>query len=187
MKKRTRRTQKPAVAALLLIAVIAVIFGKTSIGSFLSGIQASITDQALQSSGAAGNVERVVDGDTLIVMYEGVRERVRMIGVDTPESVHSDQTKNTKEGKTASDYTGQLLSGKTVELEFDTEKRDRYGRLLAYVYVDGKMINRELLKSGMARIMTVPPNVKYAEDFKQLQKEAARSKKGFWDTDFFKQ
>lgn len=113
-------------------------------------------------------VLRVVDGDTFVVDFNGTEEKVRLIGIDTPESVHPDASKNTAAGVTASEYTKSLLTGKSVELEFDVQERDKYGRLLAYAYVDGYMINKKLLQDGYAVIATYPPNVKYLDDFKAI-------------------
>ena len=115
-------------------------------------------------------VTRVVDGDTIIVDLNGVEERVRLIGIDTPESVHPDASRNLPEGKVASEFTKSRLEGKEVKLEFDVQERDQYGRLLAYVYIDGVMFNKTLLSEGYARIATYPPNVKYVEDFTAIQK-----------------
>ena len=126
------------------------------------------------------DVVRVVDGDTIVVKYNGVDEKVRLIGIDTPESVHSDESKNTEEGVLVSDYTKKMLTDKKVGLEFDVSKRDKYGRLLAYVYLDGEMYNKILLKEGYARVATYPPNVKYVDEFVKLQKEARENNKGLW-------
>lgn len=116
-------------------------------------------------------VIRVVDGDTILVDYNGLEERVRLIGIDTPESVHPDETKNVEAGKTASEYTSKLLAGKQVELEFDVQERDMYQRLLAYVYVDGVMLNKTLLREDHANLSTWPPNVKYVDEFRQIAAE----------------
>jgi len=113
-------------------------------------------------------VLRVVDGDTFVIDYNGTEEKVRLIGIDTPESVHPDSDRNTAEGLTASDYTKSLLNGKSVELEFDVQERDKYGRLLAYACVDGYMLNKKLLQDGYAVIATYPPNVKYVDEFKAI-------------------
>jgi micrococcal nuclease len=121
-----------------------------------------------------------VDGDTIIVSINGKDERVRLIGVDTPESVHPDAERNIEYGKIASDYSKKRLEGKSVGLEFDVQERDKYGRLLAYVYLDGKMFNRELLEKGHAKIMTYPPNVRYANEFTALQAAARKKKVGVW-------
>lgn len=126
-------------------------------------------------------VIRVVDGDTIKISFNDKQETIRLIGVDTPESVHSDSNKNIPEGSIASDYTKDRLEGKEVKLEFDVQPKDKYGRYLAYVYIDGKMFNKELLEKGYARLATYPPNVKYVDDFTKIQKEAINKNKGFWD------
>lgn len=113
-------------------------------------------------------VLRVVDGDTFVINYNGTEEKVRLIGIDTPESVHPDAERNSAAGITASDYTKSLLEGKSVTLEFDVQERDTYGRLLAYVYVDGYMLNKKLLEEGYAVMATYPPNVKYVEEFQAI-------------------
>lgn len=125
-------------------------------------------------------VVRVVDGDTFIIDYNGSEERVRLIGIDTPESVHPNESKNTEEGIKTSNYTKERLEGKIVKIELDVQERDQYGRILAYVYIDGKMYNKELLELGYAKIATYPPNVKYVEDFTKIQKEARENKVGLW-------
>lgn len=126
-------------------------------------------------------VIRVVDGDTIVVLYQGQEEKVRLIGVDTPESVHPDAEKNNESGKTASDYTKTQLMGKEVQLEFDVQKRDKYQRLLAYVYVDGVMYNKTLLAEGVAKLATFPPNVKYVDEFTAIEKKAQKEGIGLWE------
>lgn len=125
-------------------------------------------------------VTHVRDGDTFEIDYYGKNEAVRLIGIDTPESVHADESRNTEEGKIASDFTKELLKDAYVALEFDVEERDQYGRLLAYAYVDGEMLNKILLVEGYAQVATYPPNVKYVDDFTQLQKVAREKGVGLW-------
>jgi micrococcal nuclease len=125
-------------------------------------------------------VVRVVDGDTFVIDYNGKEERVRLIGIDTPESVHPNEEKNTKEGIKTSNYTKERLEGKMIKLELDVQERDKYGRILAYVYVDGNMYNKELLELGYAKLATYPPNVKYVDDFTKLQEQARENKVGLW-------
>ena len=125
------------------------------------------------------NVERVIDGDTIKVRVRDKIETVRYIGVDTPETVHP--TRGVEPyGKEASEFNKKLVEGKTVRLEFDVERRDRYGRLLAYVYVDTLFINAELVRQGYAQILTVPSNVKHVELFVRLQREAILANRGLW-------
>lgn len=127
----------------------------------------------------AVKVERVVDGDTLDVTLHGKKEKVRLIGIDTPET-KKPNTPVMFYGKEASEYTKKMLEGKTVELEWDVDRKDRYDRLLAYVWVDGRMFNRTLVQEGYARMATFPPNVKYVDLFKQDQEEARSQSKGLW-------
>lgn len=125
-------------------------------------------------------VTRVVDGDTFQVDFNGTKEKVRLIGVDTPESVHPDVSKNVAEGKIASEYAKRKLGNKEVGLEFDVQERDVYGRLLAYVWLDGEMYNKHLLTTGYAKVATYPPNVRYVDDFTALQKTARENNVGLW-------
>ena len=126
-------------------------------------------------------VTRVIDGDTFECVINGKTQKVRLIGVDTPESVHHDKNKNTEEGKEASDYTKEKLQGKKVGLEYDVQKNDKYGRILAYVWNESKMYNLELLEKGYAKVMTTPPNIKYSELFLEKQKIAQETNQGFWN------
>lgn len=125
-------------------------------------------------------VKRVVDGDTLVLEKEGTEYKVRLIGVNTPESVHLDKTKNTEFGKVASEFTKKRLENKTVDIEFDAGPTDRYGRLLVYLYVDGVSYNEVLLEEGMAQVMIYSPNVKNAELYKSIEKVAKDKKVGLW-------
>lgn len=133
------------------------------------------------------DVVRVVDGDTIIVSIEGEEVKVRLIGIDAPESVHPDETQNSEEGKDVSEWLTELLTDAKVYLEYDVSVEDEYGRTLAYVYLDDgtTMINRLLLQNGFAVTMTVQPNSKYADEFYDLQTEAREAGNGFWGTGFF--
>lgn len=119
---------------------------------------------------------RVIDGDTIVVLYEGKETSVRLIGVNAPESVASDEyldktgKENTEEGKAASEWAKDFLKNVSfVQLEFDQEKYDDYDRLLAYVYVGNKMLNEELLRAGHAELMIIEPNTKYKSKFERIQ------------------
>ncbi len=133
-------------------------------------------------------VIRVVDGDTIIVNIDGTDTRVRMIGIDTPESVADTSYKeNTQEGVEASQFTKDLLTGQSVYLEYDVDKTDKYDRTLAYVYTEDKeMVNALLLEKGLANLCTIPPNVAHSDLFTQKVREARENKSGFWGTEFFK-
>ncbi|MFC4075732.1 thermonuclease family protein [Salinithrix halophila] len=134
-----------------------------------------------QSNLTDAKVTRVIDGDTIEVKTEsGSQEKVRLVGVNTPETNHP-KIGVEAYGKEASHFTKRRLAGQDIALETDTEKRDRYGRLLAYVWRGEEMFNATLLKKGMAQMMTVPPNVKYQKTFLQLQREAQKEETGLWE------
>jgi micrococcal nuclease len=129
----------------------------------------------------------VTDGDTFKIDYNGQEKKVRLIGVDTPESVSPNKEKNNNYGKEASNYTKSRLEGKNILLEFDVQETDKYGRFLVYVYLeDGTMYNKELLEKGYAQVATYPPNVKYVEEFEEIQKKARENSIGFWSEKVFK-
>lgn len=188
-KKQKEYIIETSIALIILIpGIIAGTVKKEEIFEAL-GIETSTKTSSKTSSVIAGEYEvlSVTDGDTFEINYNGTKEKVRLIGVDTPESVHPDSKKNNEYGKKASNYTKSLLEGKTVKLEFDVSPTDKYGRLLAYIYLEnGEMLNEKLLKEGYAQVATYPPNVKYVENFKALQKEARENKVGFWEKDVFK-
>ncbi len=117
-------------------------------------------------------VERVIDGDT-IILQNG--ERVRYIGIDTPEMNPLEYY-----AWEATVANLKLVEGKIVRLEFDVERRDRYKRLLAYVFVDTIFVNAWLIKEGYARTYFFPPNIRYKTLFLKLEKEAKSEGLGIW-------
>ena len=126
---------------------------------------------------------RVVDGDTLVAIVDGVETRIRLIGIDTPEFWHSDTGEALPEGWAAAEFMKALLSEGELYLELDVQHYDPYERLLAYVYLDPagkKMVQVELLRSGMATTMTVQPNSKYQDWFTVLMQEAQEDQVGLW-------
>lgn len=130
----------------------------------------------------AAVVTGVVDGDTIDVRVQGRRERVRLIGIDTPETVRPDAPVECF-GPEASAHTAELLAvGTPVRLVRDVEARDDYGRLLAYVYraSDDLFVNLELVRAGLARPFPFPPNVTFADDFVEAAREAQASGRGLW-------
>jgi len=127
-------------------------------------------------------VSKVVDGDTFwIINAKGQEEKIRLIGVDAPESRKTGKKEIGYYGKESKAYVTQLLTGRKVRLEYDVSKYDRFKRTLAYVYLEnGTFLNAFLIKNGYASVMTVPPNVRHAELFVQLQKEARENNRGLW-------
>jgi len=121
-------------------------------------------------------VKRVIDGDTLLLING---ERVRLIGVDTPETKHP-QKPVQYFGREAYLFTKEMVDGKEARFEFDRQKRDRYGRLLAYVYLlDGTFLNAEIIKQGYGFAYTRFP-FKYMEEFRRYEREARDKRKGLW-------
>jgi len=121
----------------------------------------------------------VIDGNTIEVSCVlGDREKVRYIGVDTPET-HHPMIGVEPFGKEAAEANWKLVDGKNVRLEFDVQQLDKYGRTLAYVYLeDGTFVNACLVENGYAMVMTVPPNVKHQELFLKLQRGAREARRG---------
>jgi micrococcal nuclease len=164
----------------LLLVVLAAAYGSTLRGGASSGGGGVVAAGGGGSLGSAP-VVRVVDGDTIIVRLHGAKERVRLIGIDTPESVKPG-TPVQCYAKAASRETHALLDGRSVRLVADVEARDRYGRLLAYIYrrPDGLFVNAELARRGYARQLTIPPNVRFADRFGALVREARNAGRGLW-------
>jgi micrococcal nuclease len=128
---------------------------------------------------ATAYVLRAVDGDTIEVRLDGRREDVRYIGIDTPETVKPG-TPVQCFGPRAHRFNARLVTHRRVRLVFGVERRDVYGRLLAYVYLGRHFVNAELAQRGYARTLTIPPNDRFARRFKRLQMAAARAGRGLW-------
>ncbi len=128
---------------------------------------------------AAAFVARVVDGDTIEARIGGRLEDVRYIGVDTPETVKP-ETPVQCFGPRASSFNHGLVERRRVRLVFGVERRDVYGRLLAYVYLGHRFVNATLVRRGLARSLTIPPNDRFAPLFRGLELSAARAGRGLW-------
>jgi micrococcal nuclease len=115
-------------------------------------------------------VSEVTDGDTILLNNGNV---VRYIGIDTPEQGDSFFVEATEANR-------QLVRGKKLRLEFDIDKQDGYGRVLAYVWADSLLVNAELIRRGLASVYLFSPNLKYRDDFVSLQKGARESQSGIW-------
>jgi micrococcal nuclease len=125
-------------------------------------------------------IVEAVDGDTVVAQFiDGRREIVRLLGVDTPETRHPDKPVECF-GPEASAYTETRLLGRRVKLERDAELRDIYGRMLAYVYVDGVRVNDELVRAGYARFLVIAPNGEHARALLAAELEARSARRGLW-------
>ncbi|MBR4196367.1 MAG: thermonuclease family protein [Synergistaceae bacterium] len=168
---------------IIIIAGIAYFFGGDSVLNF-SGNESGNQDfvQAV--------IVRAVDGDTAVVKVDGQERRVRFLGVDTPETVHPNKPVQFF-GKEASNFTKESLNGRRVWLEYDANPQDRYGRHLAYIWLNnpktinessirGNMFNAKLLLGGYAKVMIIKPNKRYESEFRKFQEEARNKKLGVW-------
>ena len=162
----------PRRAVLIALAVAAVL---------IAGRLGIERDGDPAPDGVEATVTRIVDGDTVHVDLDGGDETVRYIGVDTPESVKPG-TPIECFAKEAASRNAELVDGEDVTLRFDVERRDRYGRLLAYVYRtrDGAFVNERLVREGYATPLTIPPNVRHADRFAQLARGAREARRGLW-------
>ena len=169
----------PKKIILLIIAAIGLYFGGQG-----------IIEQQDDSGFIVGTVTRVVDGDTAEITVDGVKRRVRFLGVDTPETVHPNKPVQYY-GKEASDFTKQSLTGKRVWLEYDKSPQDRYNRDLAYIWtakpksitdetMRRDMFNARLLLGGYAKVMIIKPNNRYAKEFAEYESEARNARRGVW-------
>jgi micrococcal nuclease len=138
-------------------------------------------DDAELPARLTATVTRAIDGDTVEVEVDGRTETVRYIGVDTPESVKPD-TPVECYALAASHFNERLVEGERVRLSFDAERRDTYGRLLAYVHLADRFVNAELLRRGYATTLTIPPNDRFAARFGRLERAAARAGRGLWSS-----
>jgi micrococcal nuclease len=206
--KPSHTKKKPPLLAFffLVMLVLFTAFGNhIPILSFgIKTLQRQFETNHVQGLEGPISLVRVTDGDTLVLEIGRKEEKVRLIGVDTPEKYSSDKLERDLEtsglseeemkrlGEQATKVTTELLKNKDLYLELDTSARDRYGRLLVYVYYADsqgtwvfdkqtfKQLNFELVKLGWADVLTVPPNVKYAEAYLKQNQEARAKKWGMW-------
>ena len=160
---------------MVLIVVLAT--SGSDDGSGISGGEQSDAE-VTPSGGASVPIVRVVDGDTARALVDGREESVRYIGIDTPEVDPSIGVECF--GAQASARNKQLVEDETVRLAYDAERRDRYGRLLAYVYVGETFVNAELVRGGFATTLEIAPNDSKAGLFDRLQQDAANAGRGLW-------
>ena len=168
-----------------------LVFSLTVVGWALIAQHAAALG-SIESLPTEAEVRRVVDGDT-IELRDG--RLVRYIGIDAPESRRrarpGDREWRAGEGarwvadpepfaEAATEANRHLVAGRRVRLEYDVQTHDRFGRLLAYVYVGDTMVNAQLLREGMAQLLTIPPDVTYAAHFRALAEEAREARRGLW-------
>ena len=157
-----------------MLAFFVLLLLLSSLG-FNEGVVAGVGDKA----GSAARVVRVNDGDTVTVLIAGHRQKIRLIGIDAPE-IGQDPW-----GERAKRHLDDILSSsRSLSLEYDVEKKDKFGRLLAYVRTyDARIVNAEMLRDGYAVLFTFPPNVKHVGEFTSAQRQARELKRGIWGKD----
>lgn len=128
---------------------------------------------------------RVIDGDTIRIMYEGKERKVRYLLIDTPETDEEDSEKNQPYAEEAMQRNYEILKSGKLEIEFDVgDQEDKYGRLLAYIYVDGKSVQEQLLEEGLARVAYLyEPNTRDEDLFKKAEAKAKKEGLGIWSID----
>ncbi len=137
-----------------------------------------------EAAEGTATVVRVVDGDTLVVDIDGREERVRLIGIDTPESTDPRQPVECFGAEATARVEALLPAGTTVRLERDVEARDRYDRLLAYVFrqADDLFVNVAMVRDGFAEVLTIAPNVSYVGTFTDAARAARTDSRGLWSS-----
>ncbi|MEW6109847.1 MAG: thermonuclease family protein [Nitrospirota bacterium] len=160
--------------SIIVLSLATLIYG--TIGSFFSEDRQAADNSII--------IKKVHDGDTISAVVNNKYEKIRLIGIDTPEM--GQRPWGSKAGK----YLENLIDASSgrVLIEYDVEKRDKYGRILAYIWTkDGRMVNEEMLRNGFALLFTFPPNVKYVNKLMSAQKDARDKKIGIWGKNGIKQ
>lgn len=146
----------------------------------LGVLAAACAPPSPEPTGPEARVTRVYDGDTIEVEFEGIRERVRYIGIDTPERDDS-RAPILEMARLATEANRSLVAGRSVRLEFDVDRRDQYDRLLAYVFVGDTLVNEWLVREGYAQAREYRPNVRHQDLLFEAQREAQTERLRLWD------
>jgi len=183
-RRPVRRSAAALGALAVLAALVALVVARTTTSPSDPGPSRPATEATtvVLTVEANATVRRTIDGDTLVADIDGDQEHVRLIGIDTPESVAEDRPDECY-GKEASERLAELLpQGTPVRLERDVEPRDQYDRLLAYVYraTDGLFVNQALVAEGYAAAKSYPPNTTLHQELLAAQSRARTAGKGLW-------
>ncbi|WP_052429483.1 thermonuclease family protein [Paenibacillus borealis] len=174
-KNRKRITRYGLIVLALTISLLTAVLSKDEPdGNF------ETLDTIVLTYPSEAKVLSVTDGDTIKVKFEdGSVDKIRLLLIDTPETKRAN-TPVQPFGPEASEYLTELLNGQTVRVEMDVSERDQYGRILAYVYLGDEMVNEMLIAEGLARVAVYPPDVKYVDQFRVIEKKAKSAKLGIW-------
>ena len=149
-------------------------------------ISFSLSENSFAGESMTGKVHKVIDGDTFYLKHKRKLIKIRLVGIDAPESNSSKTHQNSSLGKKSKTFLSKLLKKKKVKVKFDKQKYDAYGRLLGYVYTGKTFINKKLLKYGYALTSFYEPNTKYKKTFLSLEKKAIKKAVGIWKGISFK-
>ncbi len=178
------------IVSLIVLAVLSYFGANTETGAALIGTHTNTTNSSKRvtcgskgtASGIVYCVEHVVDGDTVDLDIDGKRVRVRLIGINTPETVDPRRPVECF-GKEASNKAKEILSGKWVSIESDPtqDTTDKYGRKLLYIYTsDGTLFNIQMIREGYAHEYTYRYPYKYQQEFKNAEHDARTEERGLW-------
>lgn len=188
------RKQKRILQLISLIITVILIYGSSrfpQLNTYLPSptpspqagtVAGTIQEASPSATSTMALVTKVIDGDTLEVSVSGQLKKLRLIGIDTPETVDPRRPVECF-GKEASAKTKELLGGKEVILEKDVSETDRYGRLLRYVYLDGVFVNEALVAEGYAEASAYPPDIAHQNQLEAAEKTAKEQQKGLWAPD----
>lgn len=172
-----------------------ILKGKKSIGSIIAVLIIAafayffdidlFDEEQVSSDQIPVELVRTIDGDTITVNIEGEKRNIRYLLIDTPEIDHKNPENTEPFARKATERNDELLRSGQVTIEFDEgDREDRYGRLLAYIYVDGKSVQQTLLEEGYARVAFVfEPNTKYIDEFNLAAEKAKNAEIGVWERD----
>lgn len=175
--RQLRKLSFSKMLGLIIFTIILVVFANS-----LRGQNKPTVQQNEKTVPQDNFVLKVTDGDTFTIRIKGKNEKVRLIGVDSPEVYHNKKDPGQEPwGTKAKKFAENLVLNKEVKVVTDVTPRDKYGRLLAYVYVGNTFVNLEMIKSGNAMLLTYPPNVAHVDEFTAAQKKAREANMGIWD------
>ena len=164
---RTGSCPQPIILAFAVLAIVGIFYGGVAGKSDPGDLTPPVS--------ASARLLEIHDGDTVSLAFEGKTERARLIGIDAPELGQAPW------GSRAKRHLKKLLGTARVGVRTDVEERDKYGRLLVYLWSsDGTFVNLEMIRQGYAHLYTLPPNIAYAEPFRSAQQEAREEKRGIW-------
>jgi micrococcal nuclease len=158
----------------LLFIVLALV------GNFLITPTDTVPENSATKERVEGMVVRVIDGDTIDVLIAGEEERVRYIGIDTPETNRNNTAATECGAEAATEYNESLVSGRLVTLERDVSERDRFGRLLRYLYIDEELVQERIIEAGYAKAIRIEPDAREYVSLKALETQAQSNQIGLW-------